>query len=310
MADPVTSNRGYAVPTRGSDVNTWDTPVNGDFNLIDQNLGAVTNVAVTNTNVTLNAAQVACGTISVTGALSANVVIIFPGVQGWWSIENLTTNNGAFGLFIACGSTTTSIGIPPGETIDVQININVPKYRNLGRIGSYLDLAATAVPRWVALSTVPPYLNCDGSTFSAGTYPFLNAFLGGNTLPDLRGVPRFTLNQGTGRLTSAGSGLDGNTLFATKFSQTATIVLGNLPAYTPVVQSVSLTATISNNQSVAAAGTAGSLTFYGPFANQGVTPTTAPVSGTITMQAQGGTSAPLGIIGTGTIGGITLIRAA
>ncbi len=37
-------------------------------------------------------------------------------------------------------------------------------------------------------STAPTnYLECDGSTFSAGTYPDLNTVLGGTTLPDLRG---------------------------------------------------------------------------------------------------------------------------
>lgn len=32
------------------------------------------------------------------------------------------------------------------------------------------------------------WLLCDGSTFTAASYPLLNTFLGGNTLPDMRGV--------------------------------------------------------------------------------------------------------------------------
>jgi hypothetical protein len=46
----------------------------------------------------------------------------------------------------------------------------------------------------------PPtnYLECDGSTFSAVTYPALNTLLGGNTLPDLRGVFLRGLDNGRG----------------------------------------------------------------------------------------------------------------
>jgi microcystin-dependent protein len=44
------------------------------------------------------------------------------------------------------------------------------------------------LPWATALMTAPNgFLFCDGSTFSAVTYPALNTLLGGNTLPDLRG---------------------------------------------------------------------------------------------------------------------------
>lgn len=213
MVDPVTVNRGYAVPTRGSDVGTWDTPLNGDFNLIDQNLGGITSIITTGGSTTLNSAQLACGTINITGTLTSDAVIVFPAVQGWWSIANMATV-GAFAVFIVCGTQATSIGMPPGEITDIQINTNTPSYRNLGRVGSYLDLAVTSVPRWISGSTAPPYLNCDGTTFSAVTYPFLSSILGGTTLPDIRGGSRASLNQGTGRITTGNSGIDGNTLLS------------------------------------------------------------------------------------------------
>ena len=55
----------------------------------------------------------------------------------------------------------------------------------------------------------------DGSTFNATTYAALNAFLGGNTLPDLRGRMPAALNQGTGRIRlHSNRGVDGNTLGA------------------------------------------------------------------------------------------------
>jgi microcystin-dependent protein len=47
---------------------------------------------------------------------------------------------------------------------------------------------ATVLPWLTGLTQAPVgFLFCDGSTFSAETYPVLNTILGGNTLPDLRG---------------------------------------------------------------------------------------------------------------------------
>lgn len=56
-------------------------------------------------------------------------------------------------------------------------------------------------------TTIPTgYLLCNGSTFDASTYAALNTFLGGNTLPDLRG--RFLRGKTNGR--TSGNGGDTN----------------------------------------------------------------------------------------------------
>lgn len=313
MVDPVTVNRGYAIPTRGSDVGTWDVPVNGDFNLIDQNLGAVTTLSTTGGSTTLTPTQLACGTIVVTGTLTSNAVLVFPAVQGWWTIQNLTTSSGNFGLFAFAGTLASGIGMPPGELIDIQVNTNLVAYRNLGRIGSYLDLATPfVVPAWISQSTIAPYLLCDGSAFSAGTYPVLASILGGTTLPDLRGVARYTLNGGTGRLTTAGSGLDGNTLLEIKTTQTQTLLPTNLPPYTPA-GSVSVVSQsnfiVTNTQGFGSAPGGGS---QGTFAQtSGVAASPQTSTGTLTgTPASGQNSTPFGVIGTGVVAGITLIRAA
>jgi len=226
---PTTTNRGLEVPTHGSEVDTWDEPLNENFGLLDTIVGGIANIATTGGNTVLSAAQAACGTISITGTLTANATIQFPSVQGWWSIENLTVP-GAFAVY-ALGS-SQFIGIPPGEITDIQINAGVAKYRNFGRVGSYMDLATATVPGWITLSTVPPYLLCDGSTFSAATYPALAAILGTTTLPDARGSVFATLNQGTGRITTAGSGIDGDTRFSRGGAQTVTLATADIPAHT------------------------------------------------------------------------------
>lgn len=226
MPDPTTTNRGYAVPTHGSDVDTWDAPLNANFALIDNNLGGLVTIPLAATTLTLSAAQYKCGTIRFTGVLANNVLVTFPAVQAWWVIDNQTTGNFAVRLTT---SGSSAIAIPPGVATDVYCDGTFLNFRNLDRIGSYWDYAGSGLPVWVTACTVPPYLLCDGTTFSAVTYPFLNTILGGNTLPDLRGRSRFALNSGTGRITTAVSGIDGDTRFSAGGAQSVTIGQVNLP---------------------------------------------------------------------------------
>lgn len=64
---------------------------------------------------------------------------------------------------------------------------------NLQKIQDYVNLLAQSVnPTGTIIglesATAPPgYLLANGSTFVASTYPDLNSYLGGNTLPDYRG---------------------------------------------------------------------------------------------------------------------------
>lgn len=295
---PTTSNRGYASPAHGGAVNTWDTDVNAVFNQIDQNFGAVSNVALASTTpVTLSAPQYVCGTIRFSGVLAANIQVVFPSVSGWWVVENVCT--GAFYIQLSCGA-GNKICAPPGESVDVLTDGSAFRYRNLDRVGAYLDLAATAVPSWISNCTVPPYLLCDGSSFSAVTYPALAALMAGTTLPDTRGRARFNINAGTARLTSTG-GIDGNTIFSGGGDGDGLVITtNNLPAYTP-----------SGSIQFTAGNVGGSTTYAGSTA-PGPNVPGAPVIITATFNgsAQGGTSAPMASVPPGYIGGITLIRAA
>src|SRR4051812_14367262 len=99
---PTTTNRGYASPAHSGAVDTWDADLNAIFSQIDKNLGAVSTVALTNANVILNAAQYACGTIRFTGTLSADPLITFPSVSGWWTIDNQTVG-GTHYIILSCG---------------------------------------------------------------------------------------------------------------------------------------------------------------------------------------------------------------
>ena len=269
-------------------------------------------MALSSASVNLTSSQAQNSVIRLTGTLLANVQIFLPSIYKFWTIDNQLVNSpSSFAAVLVSTGATQAIGLPPG-TQDVFYDGATVNYRNLGRVGAYWDYAASVVPTWVTLTTKPPYLNCDGTTFSSATYPVLANLLGTNTLPDSRGSARYVLNQGTARLTAAIGGINGDTFLATKTTQAAVLNLTHLPAYTPtgVVSQVTGTAPVQGG----GAGGAGS-TVLGAlgFGTNSTTLQTMPLTlsnQSFTGNAQGGTSSPLGIVATAYIGGITMIRAA
>lgn len=213
MVSIYTPNINLEEPARGDQVGTWDTPVNSNMTLLDLVVGGVANITLNNSPVVLSAAQFQAHRISFSSTLTGNVPIIFPSTfNKSYVIRNATTGSSAFVVTLTstvAGSQT--IACPPGDVINCYANNGALQYENLGRVGTYWDYAGSSVPAWVTACTVPPYLNCDGSAFSATTYPALAAILGGTTLPDARGRFRASLDQATGRLIAAAAGFDGNT---------------------------------------------------------------------------------------------------
>lgn len=240
MSDPQSTNLGVYLQTTGSNPGAWGPVLNANDSVLDSVTSNVFVVALTNVNVTLTTPPGSgsawagpygsqSGIIRFTGVLSAAVTVTFPR-SGFWIVENLCTV-GAFYVALASSAPGKVICAPPGEATHIICDGTDVKYVDLGRVGSYLDLGASAVPAWITNCSVPPYLNCDGTTFNAVTYPVLNTLLGGNTLPDLRGRSRAALNQGTGRITTAGGGVDGNTILAAGGSQTHTLTISEMPAH-------------------------------------------------------------------------------
>lgn len=229
MPDPLTINLQIAQPLRGSNVGVWDVPVNSDWSIIDTAFGSVTSVGLSNVNVNLTVSQAQAAVLRLSGALTGNVLITLPAIIKSWTVQNLTT--GAFVPILTTGLGNV-IGLPPGAPTDVFSDGTNLYFKNLGQIGTYEDYAGATLPAWVLACTTLPYLPCDGTTFSAGTYPVLNVILGTTTLPDLRGRSRFFLNGGTGRVTPAGSAIDGDTRFSAGGAQNVTLSLPQTPSAT------------------------------------------------------------------------------
>lgn len=221
MVATFTPNIQLNEPARNDQVGTWDTPVNYNMSLLDLILGGTATIPLNNANITLSAAQYECKQIIFNSTLTGSVSITFPtSFIKSYEIQNACTGTSAFTITLQTTSPGSQvICCPPGDTVECFNNGDSMKFKNLGRVGSYMDYAGSSVPSWITGCTFPPYLNCDGTTFSSAIYPQLTVILGGTTLPDSRGRVRFTLDQSVGRLSSALAGFSPNTVGAAGGSQ-------------------------------------------------------------------------------------------
>lgn len=301
MTDPTTQNTSMFVPIRGTDQGTWDIPVNTNFNYLDFMLGGVTTYTPTNTPITMASTAAQAAIIRLTGTLTGNVAITMAGINKLWTVENLLTNSpSSFCVSFASTSGSVVVGAPPGAQDIYYDGINV-KYRMLDRIGNYSDYVGTAVPTWVSVCTVPPYLNCNGTAFSSGTYPILANLLGTTTLPDARGKSRLTLDQSAGILSSAVIGFSPNTVSAAGGQTTVTLSSLHLPKLVDVSHTHVTNAAINGGGS----GTPGP--FTQPLNGEGAATIQAAFTG-LTY----GSSAQIAVntVQPSFMGGITMIRAA
>lgn len=212
-----TTNKGLGLPTVGGDTGVWGPPLNNNSSVLDASLGGSVTIPVSSVSgaLTLLSSNYNNIFLSFTGAITQNTAITLPAVGSIYVIQNLTTNTSAFRItLLTTAAGGQVIGIPPYEQTEIMTDGSNVKFRGLPHVGSYWDYGGSSVPSWVAACTVPPWLNCDGTAFSSVTYPYLAVILGGTTLPDARGRVRAALNQGTNRVTSGVSGVNGDAILS------------------------------------------------------------------------------------------------
>lgn len=108
MVSAYTTNKAFEKPANGDYVDTWNIPVNGDWDIADRAFGGTFGVSLTNANVTLTQANCQNVRIRLTGSLSANVIIYFPsGVSGFFIVQNATTGTYSVTLASAGGGAGT-----------------------------------------------------------------------------------------------------------------------------------------------------------------------------------------------------------
>ena len=121
MVSSFTTNKSIEKPGNNDYIDTWNVPVNSDWDIIDAAFGGQTSLNVTGvsaTPVNLSASQYRPLILSVSGTLTANVTYVIPaGVGGQWIAANNTT--GAFTLTFASGGAGTSATVTQGSIVSI-----------------------------------------------------------------------------------------------------------------------------------------------------------------------------------------------
>ena len=322
------------IPNTGDLTGTWGSAaLNPDFVALDGFQGGVTTISVTSSPVTLTVpagftatpsagpTQAQNAVLKFSGTLTGNVQATLP-MPGYYIIDTFSLAGFSFVLSLRAVGSGEVIGMPFVSVKHVYSDGTNVRFANLQEVGSYVDYGGTTPPIWIAACTKPPLLLCDGSTFNATTYPFLNAYLGGNTLPDFRGRSAFYLNGGTGRLTTAGAGIDGNTLLAAGGSNGVTLATNQVPSLTSVNASQAISVAAAGNGVIpvlasgdswtAVAGSNGSGNNWPrAVSNSGPSSVTSLAgNNSISVTYTNGSQAIIGSTTPGLVSGIRMIRAA
>lgn len=296
-----TANKGLGLPQVGGDNAAWGPPINANSSILDASLGGSVTIPLSSVSgiITLLASNYQNTFITFTGAITQTTVVQFPNVGSFYTVMNQTT--GAFTVVLQTVALGQVIGCPPSAPQDVFTDGANFHFKGLPHVGAYWDYAGASVPAWVSACSIPPYLNCDGSAFSAGTYPALATILGGATLPDFRGRTRAYLNQGTGRMSAGSGGVDGNTLFAAGGVDAGAIAQGHIPNYNLTVNDSGHTHGVPLQNSLGGTPAGGATQVgHGVVTDLGFTG--------ISVNSAGG-NVPFPKMQPTTVGGLTLIRA-
>lgn len=117
-----TPNKGLITPSNGSDVGSWDAPMNGNSNAIDLALGGVTtiNCAGLSGLQPLSPAQYSSPSLILSGALAASVNFQLPsGVGGFFFVDNQA---GGGTVTFSSGSGASTCVVPTGKSATVVID--------------------------------------------------------------------------------------------------------------------------------------------------------------------------------------------
>lgn len=234
---PSTPLKGYTVPTTGSEVGTWGDDLNANLQgILDQNMAGLVTLALSSSNVTLNATQAQANMIRCIGVLLSNVIITSAN-NGFYCFENLT--NGAFAVTLL-GPVGTGVAIPQSR-----------------RCVIYADTTNGARIVAIAQSNInaPEIIGAGNQMFFATTSP-------PTSWTKVSIYNDFALRLISGTVTAGGS-VNFSTLFGRTATDSYTLVAGNIPTG-PGLSYDKLTTTVVNTYS----GT-------GPGVTVGATPFTA-----------------------------------
>jgi len=147
MVSSFTTNKSLEKPGNGDYVDTWNVPVNGDMDIIDQAFGGVTSFNATAGSATLTSTEYRSLFFSITGAIAAPVTYTLPsGVGGQWIVRNTTTDSsgGPHAVTFASAGGGTSVAIPRTGPVLVYSDGTNIRYSNVAVADSIASDAVTS----------------------------------------------------------------------------------------------------------------------------------------------------------------------
>jgi microcystin-dependent protein len=203
MVSTYTTNTHLELQGTGDNAGTWGNELNvGDFNVIDSVFGAVTSITLSNANVTLSTSQTQANFISLNGALTANVSVIFPAIGRTFFMRNQTSGN----------FTVTLKTVNTGSTVIIPQTNSAGLFIVLDGTNVYADFGSAPPGKidMFAMSAVPwGWLECNGQAVSRTTYSALFGRVGTTygagdgsstfNVPDMRGYFPRGWDDGAGR---------------------------------------------------------------------------------------------------------------
>lgn len=231
MVSIFTPNISLEEPGLGDYVNGWNVPLNSNFSIVDQVMGASTTIALSNSNVSLTIQEAAFATIILSGGITTNLTLTLPATLGGRRyIWNQTS--GAFTVTVLNGSSD------PGGGVAVPQGLITPVILTNGQAfyDSYQAVPPGAMSMFAGVAPPPGWLFTVGQSLSTSAYPLLFAAIGYTfggsgssfTLPDTRGCVLAAPDNMGG--TPAGR-LTGLTLGGFIGAQTHTMSVGEMPSH-------------------------------------------------------------------------------
>jgi hypothetical protein len=207
MVSTYTTNKNIEKPGNNDYIDTWNVPVNNDWDIIDRAFGGTFNVSLTNANVTLTQTNAQNVCIKLTGTLTGNVVIYFPsGVSGFYIVNNATTGSYTVTLASAGGSpgstdTATQSAFSfvwsDGSNMSLATNAALTAGSGISITGNTINIASP-------LATI--YGGTGRSTYTDGQLLIGNSLSGSLTPATITAGANITITNGNGTITISSTG--------------------------------------------------------------------------------------------------------
>jgi hypothetical protein len=244
MVSTYTTNKAIEKPSNNSYVDTWNVPVNNDWDIIDSAFGGIYTVTLASTDVVLTQANVQNVCILLTGTLGANVKVSFPAlVAGFYIVRNTTSGSYTVTLNSAYSGTSASVTATQGaNTFIWSDGQNVYKADASTLVGG---TGITVAGNNINLNTPVTVANggTGNATYTDGQLLIGNSSTGGLTKANLTAGTNISITNGNGTITIAAAGA------ATTFDPANSYTFTGLETFNGTINN--LAALLSNSAEVA-----------------------------------------------------------